>query len=1177
MDQYYYETGYLDENYFVYVADAEITMSASFRVSNSDEATYGIGVLGEIADTTGYYLEGYIDSDYFSNGGTVQEATVELNVIATTVASPGKLIEANVGFDVLFTPSFVVEGIKFVDCLMATVSTMSTDLSANRNANIALDTLITYSLMGDWLRFANAELMSETTINSNASKLSDNLLELNSNFNFNILFTTRLEPTTISVTSSLVASPISWSAPAQSRTTSIIVNDAPIYDDIGVTSTTKKFGDAAAYLNYTYDSTKLTPPIWNGTNWYVFSEDDNLVYYTSNFSDWTSETINGLGGGSASAKYIRWDSVNYRFVLQLADTLYTSTDGANWISNTLSYSYGIPDSGRPTIVEYGKVFTYDDDDVVGSYRVYRANETTASWDSIRDSGSGTSSQHVQAYNGNGRVAFFQYYFTNYPQFTNRVFYVTSGTSTASVRTLSTINYNEYVTSGFWDGINWYYVTSDSTYTTYRLYRNGTKLIESSESMIADYKGGVYFLWKNSNNTLYKSDSGFGNLVATNTPLDTDFAIIDPRDIQYADGKFAYVVNTYGSVNFGKVYTSTDGTNWVDNGLITGLLDIDFGGIRVNNSDIQNWKTIDFWIKAPQTVSGGAISPFAFENFDFSYTMLLQLSPPKVYIRNYIDTDGNGLPTYTEANTSTNWTHFRLQRNGTQIKVYVDGQFSAELLGPSSYANQTLKVYGLLMTTATTVYIDEFLVTKEYLNPYTDTSFVTPSQPWSNTANTALLLHFDEEPFADDANANNLIEPQAYLSSSTSMSATPNITVDGITVYLGQFIETVNPGIIHSGNVIDTPYSSAFEISIDADRYRQVDLTANVVSNFEVIPSHTVSFESDLNAIATFEVEGGFRRFIELNCDSFATLTTEANYSVDNQSDLYVNSTLEATTSGLINVSVNTNTQAILTIEPGLIQDNSASLNASTSLSAEGIISVSANAELNVVTVIETNNERYRDAQASFESFATDLTVAAKIGEFVIDYFISSNLGVDTVIIADSTSTLNAIANVESDVDRIRDYDASAELVFDTVINGRLSTDVASVQSFTANITTDAVKIADTTVTMSGALDFNTSVRAIRNEEVDIVVSSTMSIDANRVRDITFENTATASIETNVTIIKETSSILNTVVSLTADGRIAHILEYVYVIPNENRAFTINEETRTFQVQSENRQYTLEGA
>ena len=78
-DQIYFDAGYLDDDYFGIIAEAEIALSGALTAS----------IEVKLASTSSYYTEDYMVADYFVAGVT-HEGAVALTVTATSGKSTKK-------------------------------------------------------------------------------------------------------------------------------------------------------------------------------------------------------------------------------------------------------------------------------------------------------------------------------------------------------------------------------------------------------------------------------------------------------------------------------------------------------------------------------------------------------------------------------------------------------------------------------------------------------------------------------------------------------------------------------------------------------------------------------------------------------------------------------------------------------------------------------------------------------------------------------------------------------------------------------------------------------------------------------------------------------------------------------------------------------------------------------
>jgi len=124
---------------------------------------------------------------------------------------------------------------------------------------------------------------------------------------------------------------------------------------------------------------------------------------------------------------------------------------------------------------------------------------------------------------------------------------------------------------------------------------------------------------------------------------------------------------------------------------------------------------------------------------------------------------------------------------------------------------------------------------------------------------------------------------------------------------------------------------------------------------------------------------------------------------------------------------------------------------------------------------------------------------------------------------------------------------------------------------------EAVKTIEATATLSGTGGFLISVRAIRNNEIDLI--STFAQDTQGIRkrfaDATCDAVVTA--ETTVSKLVSVESVINTVASISSTVRVIQIDEIVYVVPTESREYTVFAETKEYTIKDETREYTIPGA
>lgn len=155
-DQFYFESDYIADDYFGYVAEAEISLSGAFS------PTFTVAV----ADDTGYFIPEYIETDYFALAVTEADATLSsqatISVDATrihqgdsnlssagTISTTGlriKQLEAD--FGALFTPSFSAVGRLNSTAILDSSATLTATVSPIRDNDSTLNNIVNLSLQG---------------------------------------------------------------------------------------------------------------------------------------------------------------------------------------------------------------------------------------------------------------------------------------------------------------------------------------------------------------------------------------------------------------------------------------------------------------------------------------------------------------------------------------------------------------------------------------------------------------------------------------------------------------------------------------------------------------------------------------------------------------------------------------------------------------------------------------------------------------------------------------------------------------------------------------------------------------------------------------------------------------------------------------------------------------------
>jgi hypothetical protein len=141
-DLYYYEEGYIDDKYHVYVADAEIALGP-------------------------YIEENYIDANYYDDYSSVASLTCELTL------RPGETVSATGAWTSAFTQTAVVGRLQSVSAAFTSAFSPTLTVDAFKNSFAVLDVTVALSSTAVATRSANVLLEHIADLNAMAAKTVD--------------------------------------------------------------------------------------------------------------------------------------------------------------------------------------------------------------------------------------------------------------------------------------------------------------------------------------------------------------------------------------------------------------------------------------------------------------------------------------------------------------------------------------------------------------------------------------------------------------------------------------------------------------------------------------------------------------------------------------------------------------------------------------------------------------------------------------------------------------------------------------------------------------------------------------------------------------------------------------------------------------------------------------------
>jgi hypothetical protein len=193
--------------------------------------------------------------------------------------------------------------------------------------------------------------------------------------------------------------------------------------------------------------------------------------------------------------------------------------------------------------------------------------------------------------------------------------------------------------------------------------------------------------------------------------------------------------------------------------------------------------------------------------------------------------------------------------------------------------------------------------------------------------------------------------------------------------------------------------------------------------------------------------------------------------------------------------------------------------------------------------------------------ASQLTVTAKIGDFLVDMSVNSALTVEgntiTGIFIPMPGVFAQSTNANISADAVSNQTSTATLN----VQGNITGNAVSDLNTSAEQSTNAVKTVDAQISIGGALAFDATVRATKNNEIAVFVDSAVTVTGTVTRTTTSTLTSDFAQSAAVGKIVVADSALSSEFTLNADGKLLLIEQYVYIIPREQRSYAIRKEDR----------------
>ena len=449
-------------------------------------------------------------------------------------------------------------------------------------------------------------------------------------------------------------------------------------------------------------------------------------------------------------------------------------------------------------------------------------------------------------------------------------------------------------------------------------------------------------------------------------------------------------------------------------------------------------------------------------------------------------------------------------------------------------------------------------------------------------------------------------------SQATLSATPLTTASGSAgiVVSGQLDSTIlriRPGLIQTDAVAsqltaaakigDFLIASDVQATLATDAVKTTEVTANLATDLALVTTilkirdFTVGLtsSSQLSAVAVKSVSGQ----AQLQSETFGSYQVVKTTDIECDTDA-VASQLTAvikTGQGLIAMDVAASlvavtpkiavAQASLSMTAALTSTASKNVSVlsnqslTSSVTIEVIKAVNATSSLDSMATVSILNSRTRSSSISTDAVASQLTAAAKIGDFLIASDVQATVSVmarKTVsaeaIIASQVNQTSSVGTIKTTVCAFSNT-ATLSCVAQTVIAAEAAIDCA------ATVSAQGQKTARTTSQPSSQATVSIDGSRTRSAQADLTALAFNLTVGTRIKEFSATMASTSTASATLSKVVTASATLPVIASSLTVGRDLQLSQYpTWTIPAETRLWSIKEETRLYKIREETRLYVI---
>ena len=305
-------------------------------------------------------------------------------------------------------------------------------------------------------------------------------------------------------------------------------------------------------------------------------------------------------------------------------------------------------------------------------------------------------------------------------------------------------------------------------------------------------------------------------------------------------------------------------------------------------------------------------------------------------------------------------------------------------------------------------------------------------------------------------------------------------------------------------------------------------------------------------------------------------STDAVKSVDAGSTVVVNSSMVTETQRTIFGFANLTAEFNSTAESLKIKSSTANTQCEFEFAGVAVKTATVSAETQAEFNTSAVNTRTRDNLVTLPSVASQLTAAAKIGDFFVNAMVQATLSVSPTVISAGSSTVNSASTVAATAVKTTEIVSTATLTTQLTASGITVLLGQSSLTTVANITASCVVIATTQAVL--AASFAQTAQAVKTSGITCAISATAQINtvANTTQGFRSNLISVASATARAGKRVTASANLPSITSSLSVGRKLRIEQNVYLIPRENTMHSIERESRSHTIRSETRITSIEG-